>query len=95
MYNKGLIYELIFQNCQALFISLSLSLSYLQSLNLSSLRDSDRADTIVSFHPPTNTTNFLRTLELAYTQVHLKNRVNWGHYSTTNFFIDFGGLQTL
>ena len=40
-------------NCQALSIS--------QSLNLSlSLRDRDRADTIITFHPPT-TENFLST----------------------------------
>ena len=41
--------------CQALSIS--------QSLNLSlSLRDIDRADTIITFHPPTTTTeNFLST----------------------------------
>ena len=36
---------LMARNCQALFIS--------QSLNLSlSLRDRDRADTIITFHPP-------------------------------------------
>ena len=43
------------QNCQALSIS--------QSLNPSlSLRDRDRADTIITFHhPPTTTKNFLST----------------------------------
>ena len=34
----------------------------------SSLRDRDRADTKITFHHPP-TTNFLRTLELTYTQV--------------------------
>ena len=40
-----------------------------QSLNLSlSLRDRDRADTIITLYHHT-TTNFLSTLELTYTQV--------------------------
>ena len=40
-----------------------------QSLNLSlSLRDRDRADTIITFHPPP-TENFLSALEVTYTQV--------------------------
>ena len=50
-----------FKSCQALSIS--------QSLNLSlSLRDRDRADTIITFHPPP-TENFLSALEVTYTQV--------------------------
>ena len=54
-------------NCQALSIS--------QSLNLPlSLRDRDRADTIITLyhttpHHTTTTRNFLSTLELTYTQV--------------------------
>ena len=41
-----------------------------QSLNLSlPLRDRDRADTIITLYHTTTTTNFLRTLELTYTQV--------------------------
>ena len=48
------------------------ALSIYQSLNLTlSLRDRDRADTIITLyhHHHTTTTNFLSTLELTYTQV--------------------------
>ena len=53
----------------SLFLSLSLALSISLSLNFSLfLSDRDRADTIITFNPPP-TVNFLRTLELTYTQV--------------------------
>ena len=69
---------------QPFFVKLSLS-----------LRDRDRAETIITFHHNTTTSSFLMTLEFTYTQVWYiigivfsshsyfctENRVNWGHYS--------------
>ena len=63
-------FDVIPTYCQALSISLFLSL-YL-SLNLSLyLRDRDRAGTVITLphHTTTPPKNFLRTLELTYTQV--------------------------